>query len=218
MSAPLQKLLTFMSPAFPVGGFAWSAGLETAIAEGTVSDAATLGDWLEGLLHHGGLATDAILLCEAHRHHRDAVFLDELAELALALNVAGERQAEMLQMGDAFIAAAGAWRADIPAPLPAPCPYPIAVGAIAASHEIEIGDMALAFLTAQVQAQISVGVRLVPIGQIAGLAILAALEADIAVRAGAATGATLDDIGTLSYAADIAQMRHETLSTRIFRS
>lgn len=220
MSDPqkLQRLLAFMSPAFPVGGFAWSAGLESAIAERLVIDAETTRNWLEGLLHHGGLRTDAILLCEAHRNAADAPYLAELTELCMALTAASERQEELRQMGDAFIKAAAAWPVKMPAPLPAPCPYPIAVGAIVAAHGIDIYDTVLAFLTAQVQGQISVAVRLVPIGQIAGLEILVALEADIAALANFAKAATLDDIGTIAYAADIAQMRHETLTTRIFRS
>jgi urease accessory protein len=214
----LQRLLAFMSPAFPVGGFAWSAGLESAIAEGIVTDATTTRNWLEGLLQHGGLHTDAILLCEAHRNGADAAHLAELAELCLALTAASERQEELRQMGDAFVKAAGAWPLKPPAPLPAPCPYPVAVGAIAAAHGIAAHDAVLAFLAAQVQAQISVAVRLVPIGQIAGLEILAALEAAIAALTDFARTATLDDIGTIAYGADIAQMRHETLPTRIFRS
>src|SRR5690606_13401328 len=84
MSASLQRLLAIMSPAFPVGGFAWSAGLETAIAEGIVTDAGKTRVWLEGLLHHGGLMTDAILLCQAHRRTAAGLCVEELAELSLA--------------------------------------------------------------------------------------------------------------------------------------
>ena len=63
--AALQKLLTWLSPAFPVGAFAWSAGLESAIADRRVTDSAALQNWLEGVLAHGGLKTDAILLAHA---------------------------------------------------------------------------------------------------------------------------------------------------------
>ena len=64
-AAALQKLLTWLSPAFPVGAFAWSAGLETAIAERRVSDATSLEDWIGGTLKHGGMRTDAIVLAHA---------------------------------------------------------------------------------------------------------------------------------------------------------
>ena len=66
--------------------------------------------------------------------------------------------------------------------------------------------------------QVSVAVRLVPLGQTAGLQVMAGLEASIAALAETAADATLDDIGGIAYAADIAQMRHETIGIRVFRS
>ena len=53
--------------------------------------------------------------------------------------------------------------------------------------------------------------------QIAQKAVGTALS-DIAAMADLCQHATLDDIGAVAYAADIAQMAHETLTTRIFRS
>ena len=70
--AALQKLVTWLSPAFPVGSFAWSAGLETAIADRRVTDSERLQNWIEGALAHGGIRTDAILLAHAHRSANDA--------------------------------------------------------------------------------------------------------------------------------------------------
>lgn len=217
MSISLQRLLTWLSPAFPVGAFAWSAGLETAIASSTVQDKASVEDWLAGSLLHGGLKTDAILLAEAHRGFADARCLADMAELCLALTPARERQAETLRTGHAFILASAAW----PCPsvsLPEACPYPIAVGAVAGGHAISRRDTLAAFLTAAVHGQVSVAVRLVPIGQVAGLEIMAKLEADIARMADWCANASVDDIGSVAYGADIAQMQHETLVTRIFRS
>ena len=102
--------------------------------------------------------------------------------------------------------------------LPQPCPYPLAVGAIAAAQGIPLAETLLAFLTTAVHGQVSVAVRLVPLGQTAGLQVMAALEAEIAHLAAFALTATLADLGSIAYAADIAQMRHETLEPRIFRS
>ena len=218
MSADLQKLLTWMSPAFPVGAFAWSAGLEIAIAQGTVSDRATTQNWISGVLHHGTLKTDAILLAHAHKAHADKAKLAELAEFCLALTAAHERHAETTITGNAFVLASSAWPTEAPVPLPEPCPYPVAVGALAGAHNIERRDTLVAFLTTTVHSQVSVAVRLVPIGQNDGLAIMAALEPDIAQLADLCLHAALDDIGSVAYGADIAQMRHETQTTRIFRS
>jgi urease accessory protein len=216
--AELQRLLTWLSPAFPVGSFAWSQGLETAIADGRVRAATDLKDWLAGLLAYGGPKTDAILLAHAHRDHEHAARLAELADLCLALTAARERHAEATLTGDAFASAARAWPSDVFARLPQPCPYPVAVGAVAAAQGIGRDAVLLGYLTAAVHTQISVAVRLVPLGQTAGLQVMAALEPDIATLAAAAANATLDQIGSIAYAAEIAQMRHETLEPRIFRS
>lgn len=215
-TATLQRLLTFLSPAFPVGAFAWSAGLETAIAERTLTDATQLQNWLSGSLAYGSLRTDAILLSVAHRTAPED--LGPIADLALALTPSAERVQELLLTGDAFTNAARAWPSDVYGKLTSPSPYPIAVGAIAAAHGIALEPALIGFLTAAVQSQVSVAVRLVPIGQTAGLSVIAALEPAVANLAAYAATATLDDLGGIAYATDIAQMRHETLPTRIFRS
>lgn len=216
--AKLQRLLAWASPAYPVGGFAYSAGLETAIVEKRVATRAQVQEWIAGTLKSGTARNDAILLSHAHKGHGSAGKLRELADLCLALTAARERHQETTAMGDAFVAAAGAWPSPHYDTLPAPCPYPVAFGAIAAAHDVPLASTLTAFLTGFVQAQISVAVRLVPIGQSEGLAVLAALEPIIAGEAEAAKHAALEDIGGIAYASDIEQMRHETLPTRIFKS
>ncbi len=217
-TAALQRLLTWLSPAFPVGAFAWSQGLETGIGDGRITVGADLKDWIGGALAHGGLKTDAIIVAQAHTGAADAARLQELADLALALTAPSERHAETTLTGDAFAIAARAWPSDVFARLPQPCPYPVAVGAIAGAQGIGLAETLIGYLTAAVQAQVSVAVRLVPLGQTAGLQVMAGLEPAIAALAEAAAKASLDDIGGIAYAADIAQMRHETLGVRVFRS
>lgn len=216
--AALQRLLTWLSPAFPVGTFAWSQGLETAIAGGAVTDAASLKDWIGGSLAHGALRTDAILLAQAYRAENDAAALAELGGLGLALTAASEWYLEAALTGETFATAARAWPSDVFARLPQPCPYPVAVGAVAGAQQIGLEATLLGYLTAAVHAQVSVAVRLVPLGQTAGLQVMAGLEPAVAALAATAASASLDDIGGIAYAADIAQMRHETIGTRVFRS
>ncbi|WP_414649998.1 urease accessory protein UreF [Devosia sp.] len=275
--AALQKLVTWLSPAFPVGAFAWSAGLETAIADRRVTDSERLENWIVGALAHGGVRTDAILLAHAWRAVREiepvepssrseppptpapspqgggrpalasrrpdgtesgesvpfplagwgstatsrqdvTTTLSNLADLSLALTASRERWMETTITGDNYLLAAKHWPNYILALLPQPCPYPVAVGATAAAHGIDLIDTLIAWLTATVHGQISVAVRLVPLGQSDGLRVLAALEPRVAALAASAATATLADLGAIAYAADIAQMRHETLEPRIFRS
>jgi urease accessory protein len=146
------------------------------------------------------------------------VSLRELGELALALAPAAERRTEMVLTGAAFVAAARTWPSGVYARLPDSCPYPIAFGAVAAAHGAGLEEALLGFLTAAVQGQVSVAIRLVPLGQSDGLAVVAALERRVASVAETAASAALRDIGGIAHAAEIAQMRHETLEPRVFRS
>lgn len=214
----LQRLMTWLSPAFPVGAFAWSAGLETAIVTNRVRTPQAVADWVAGLLGDGGMRTDAIFCAEAHRCVTEGRALDDASDLCLALVPARKRHAELTITGQSFLAAASAWPVAGLDTLPGDLPYPLAVGAVAALHGLDRVETVTAFLTAAVQGQVSVAVRLVPIGQTDGLRIIAGLEPEIAAIAGAAAMAGLDEIGAIAYAQDIAQMQHETLPTRIFRS
>ena len=144
--------------------------------------------------------------------------LSDLSDLALAVTPSRERWLETTITGDNYALAARHWPSGVLALLPQPCPYPVAVGAIAAAHGIDLEDTLLAWLTATVHGQVSVAVRLVPLGQSDGLKVMSGLEPCVAALAKSASTATLADIGAIAYAADIAQMRHETLEPRIFRS
>jgi urease accessory protein len=105
----LLRLMNWLSPAFPVGGFAYSHGLERAVHDGLVSDRAELQAWLAALLEIGSGWNDAVLFAEAWRRARDGGDLVDLAELAEALAGSGERHAETMLQGAAFLAAAAGW-------------------------------------------------------------------------------------------------------------
>jgi len=205
-------LLAWLSPAFPIGAYAYSHGLEWAIEAGDISDEPTALAWLRDLLHHGTGRADAILVRHALQATADPVALDSLAELALALTPARERRAETQDQGAAFALAAAPW-GDIRA-----APYPIAFGALAGRHGIAAPLAVAAYLQAFTANLISAAVRLIPLGQTAGLRLLAALQPDTRAVATATESATLDDLGGCAFRSDIAAMRHETQYTRLFRS
>ncbi|MFJ1308969.1 urease accessory protein UreF [Agrobacterium sp. P15N1-A] len=216
--AALLRLMAWMSPAFPVGGFSYSGGLEKAVEDRRVGDAAALRDWLETLLRHGSLWNDAVFLAHAWRSAGDAAVLSETADLARALAGSAERYRETVLLGDAFVAAAGAWPHAVLDLLPKDVPYPVAVGAVAAGHAVPLRETIAAFLHAGASQIVSAGIRLGVAGQRDGVAILAASEAIIAEMAAWAMQSTLDDLGSATIIADTAAMRHETQGTRLFRS
>jgi len=220
----LARLMTWLSPAYPVGGFSYSHGLEWVVEAGSVRDAATLGDWIEDVLGLGAGRTDAIFLAEAWRAlaSGDTKLLQEVAELAAAFAPSAERHLETMAQGTAFLTATQAvWPAAALAPLVGDgvqVAYPVAVGASAAAHGLPLPATAQAFVQAFAASLVSAGVRLIPLGQTDGLRVIARLEPLIPMIVTRALAAGLDDVGGAAIAADVASMRHETQYTRLFRS
>jgi urease accessory protein len=215
--AHLLRLMTWLSPAFPVGAFSYSHGLETIIRDGTVADADALCVWIAGLIEHGGGWTDAVLFKAAWdaASARDADGLAEVVELAEALSPSLERRRETLGQGEAFLAAARAWG---PPVLNGAVAYSVAVGAVTASANIPLETALTAWLHGFAANLVSVAVRAVPLGQTDGVAVIAALEPIILAAAARAAASTLDDLGSSALLSDIAAMRHETLGVRLFIS
>ena len=178
--AALYRLLTWCSPAFPTGGFVYSHGLETAVAEGLATDAAALREWVAGALEFGAGRVDGAWLAAAHRaaSARDWERLQAVAEGASAQRASGELALESAAQGAAFLRAA---RAAWPHPWldrldEATAPHSVAAGLTAAAHGVRLRAALLGWLHAFAANLVSAGVRLIPIGQTDGLHVLAALE------------------------------------------
>ncbi len=214
----LLRLMAWLSPAFPVGGFAYSGGLEAAVQSGHVSSAETLKDWLLTLLRNGSLRNDAVLLAEAHRAAAEDERLQEVAELATALAGSAERHLEISRQGGAFLAAASAWPGSVPDVLDDGTVYSVAVGAVAASNGVGLAETVAAFLHAAVSQLVSAAIRLGVLGQSQGVALLSFLEEVIAEQAEKAVSSTLEDLGSATLVADQMSLRHETQHSRLFLS
>lgn len=216
--AGLLRLMAWMSPAFPVGAFSYSAGLEGAVHDGLLNNPQELVVWVKLSLERGALWNDAVFMAAASRCHEDSPALHELCELARALAGSAERYRETVQLGDAFVVAAKAWPDQVFERLPAQTAYPVAVGAVAAAHGVDPVTAIAAYLHAGVSQMVSAAIRLGIAGQTDGVAILANTEpllSDIAVKA---KGSTLDDLGSSTILADTMFLRHEVQHSRLFRS
>jgi len=224
-SMALYRLQAWLSPAYPVGAFSFSSGLEWAVEAGDVTDAASLRSWLAVVLSEGGAFCDAVFFVHAWRATKaaDDRALASVAELAAAFAPSKERHLETTAQGAAFVTATRAtWSCAaldrLVAAWDGPCAYPIAVAAAAAGHGIALAPALAAFLHAVAANLISAGVRLIPLGQTDGQRVLAALEPTIAAAAERALTAPLDEVGSAAFRADLASLRHETQYTRLFRS
>jgi urease accessory protein len=217
--------MAWLSPAYPIGAFSYSSGIEWAVEAGDIKDAATLRQWLSGMLGAGSGFCDAVLFVHAHRATtgNDDTALHAAAELGAARVTSKERLLETTAQGRAFLdATRAAWPCPALARLDAAwqgaIALPIAVGVTCAGHGIACEPALHAFLHALAANWISAGVRLIPLGQTDGQRVLAALEGEIAANAARALVTPLDEAGSCTVRADIASMRHETQYTRLFRS
>ena len=206
-------LAQWLSPAFPVGAFAYSHGLETAIHSGAIATACDLQDWLTYVLSQGSGRNDCILLRAAYSSGPQAA-LDDVNQTALAVSASSERIRETQLQGSAFSQTTSAiWGSD-----KTEFCYPVAVGHAAAQLRLDVDLTAAFYLHGFVSNLVSAAVRAVPLGQTEGQRVLAALipMCDQIVQDTQCT--TLDDLSSTAFLSDIAAMRHETLQPRIFRS
>jgi urease accessory protein len=224
-AATLYRLMTWLSPSFPVGAFSYSSGIEWAVEAGDIADAASLHDWLAAMLTDGSGFCDGVFLSWAYRavKQRDGAMLRDIAELAAAFVPSRERQLETTAQGRAFIdIARAAWNCEGLEQAIADCEgaivYPVAVGVVSAAHAIPLAPTMHGFLHALVSNWISAGSRLIPLGQTDSQRVLALLEPVVVATAGRALDASLEDLGSATFRADLASLRHETQYTRLFRS
>jgi urease accessory protein len=221
--AALYRLMAWLSPAFPVGAFSYSSGIEWAVEAGDIRDAASLKDWIEIIIAGGGGFCDAVFLVQAHGALKQDQALREICELAAAFVPSKERQLETTAQGRAFIdTARAAWPCAAIERLLAlwdgPIAYPVAVGIVSAGHGIALAPALSAYLQAVSANLVSAGVRLVPLGQTDGQRVLAGLEPVVADTAARALVTPREEIGGAAFRADLASMRHEGQYTRLFRS
>lgn len=200
-------LTQWLSPAFPVGSYAYSQGLEQAITDGHIHDPATLTDWITAILTHGSARIDAILLAHARTQ-------DDLADLAYAYATSAERWTEMREQGAAF----GQTVATITGLPQPPLPYALAVGHASRALNLPTATILAHFLQALTAQLVSAAVRFVPLGAADGQKVLANLTPLITQLAAACASEPLSALTSATIGADLAQMHHEVLPVRIFRS
>lgn len=207
----LLTLTQWLSPAYPVGSFAFSHGLETAVRQGWVRDAATLEDWLRDVLEQGSGKSDALWIWLAWRGETPDAELDALAR---AWQPARERLREADRQGAAFAqVTAAVWKIDLP-----PMLLPVALGAAARQMGMAAEPVAALYLHAFAGALVSAAQRLMPLGQTAAQGVLARLTPVCGRIAAEAEGRTLEDLASNAFLSDVAAMRHETLEPRLFQS
>lgn len=206
MNTDLLRLVQWLSPAFPTGGYAYSHGLEWAVAQGEMTDAASARRWIGDVLHFGSGRADAILLANTLKGA-------DLIATARALYPSAERRTEAEAQGAAFAATVTALGVPVD-----PQPLVLAVGQAARALALDAQTVVALYLHAFAANLCSAATRFVPLGQTEGQAILSAMHPLIQQIAATAQHQSPDDIANAAFRADLASMQHETLDVRIFRT
>jgi len=208
-----SKLITVMqwlSPAFPIGGFAYSHGLEWAINKGYVSNREELQKWISDLLEYGSLKNDAILIKLVLQGSDPK----EINELAMALCPASERLSETQLQGGAFCKIMReVWSLEID-----DLTLPIALALAAKNESIDQNLVVPAYLHSFCSNLISVAMRLIPIGQTDGQKTLRELSPLISDSVRAVAKSNKDDLGSACFLSDVSAMQHEYLQPRVFKT
>lgn len=203
-------LAQWLSPAFPIGGFAYSQGLEEPMATGHVRTAADVEGWVRDCLCFGAPKMDAIFVAQA----RAGADTEMLSDLILAYASCAERELELMEQGRAFAALMAA----ITGKTVSIRPYPVAVGLATRALSLPDTEVIALFLHGVAAQMIAAATRFLPLGQSEAQVMLARLAPLLTSLATQAAGAQLEDIASFTPGADMAAMRHETLEVRIFRT
>ncbi len=220
-----SRLINWLSPAFPIGAFAYSHGLETAVEKRLVSDVNDLQSWLTDLCQKGSLNNDLVLLSMVWRTvaENDRGRLREISELASALTPSAERSLEAHALGEAFITAVRTgWPCrhfdDWLKTVELPVAYPVAVGLATSVHRMDKSFVLSVYATSVISNLLSSAIRLGIIGQSDGLKVQAHLEKVIDIQTHNLIDAGPDQLGGACLVSDLCSLQHETQEIRLFRT
>jgi len=226
------RLMTWLSPSFPVGAYSYSHGIEYAIESGNVCDGESLQTWISGILDFGTGRTDAILFRAAWKavYQSDDELLAWAIETAATFRPTREMALESSAQGTAFLEALiTSWPdaglvtyRDCLVRLGRAAEYPVTVGVATALSKIDLLCGLGGYLHALISNLVSAGIRSIPLGQTAGQSIISALEGNVLAMARTISRDDFDrlreDFGSAAAMVDWTSMKHETQYTRIFRS
>ncbi|WP_152460011.1 urease accessory protein UreF [Ruegeria sp. THAF33] len=213
INADILTLTQWLSPAYPVGGFAYSHGLEAAIEQGRVAGADQTGDWVATVLQHGSGWNDALFLVAAY-DAADRAALTRIDTTARAMCAGSERLMETDLLGRAFGFVTGdIWGLDLQR-----LTYSVAVGRAARMQNLPRLLVTQMFLQAFMSNLVACATRLVPLGQTDAQRLIRDLTPLCADIAETAQQTGLSELSSTTFMTDIATMQHETQYSRIFRT
>lgn len=209
----ILTLAQWFSPSYPLGSFSYSHGLEWAVEARDVRDSTTLEDWIRTVLTSGAGRSDAIFLAASFQA-KDVRRVQELDVLCRAFSASVERFRETDKQGAAFCdTTSHVWGADLPR-----LAFPVAVGRAAKLCDLPQEMTGSYYLHAFASNLVAAGQRLMRLGQ-SEAQVLVHGFAPLCVQIAEETrDGDLDHLSNSAYLTDIASMKHETQSSRMFQT
>ena len=218
----LLRLLQLASPGLPIGMYSYSQGLERAVDDAWINNAADTGEWLNGLMASCMLRIDLPILARLYDAwecvNDDGV--DYWSRTLIACRETAELRAEDRQTGQALARLLDAMEIEgMQAWVRKPEATLATVFAFAAVNwNIPKREAAIGYLWSWLENQVLWAVKLVPLGQVAGQRLLADLAGKIPVLVDEALSLADHDIGGSAFGLALASSRHEMQYSRLFRS
>jgi urease accessory protein len=215
----LLGLLQLVSPALPIGAFAWSQGLESAFELGWVSDEATLGEWLEGVLEDGLTRCDLPVLARMYSAWQagDDRALADWNDWLQANRETAELAAEDFRLGEAMVRLLRSLD-QLPASLPSQPTYAVMFALASWQRGIPVRDSVLGFAWAWLENQLAVACKALPLGQTAAQRLIERLRPQLVAAVDTALALSDDELGPALPGLALASAHHETQYSRLFRS
>lgn len=224
-SAALARLLQLASPMLPVGAYSYSQGLEWAIEEGTVHDAASAEQWIADVLEHSLCRFELPVLwrmCDAWRVE-DRARIKRWNEVFCAGRETSESHAETLQMGYSLCRLLKSLNEENSSRVEhiqtiSPLSFPSAYACAVAIWNIPVLAAVQAYAWSWLENQASAAMKIIPLGQSDGQYILFSLGGRLNSLVESACALRDDEISNFAPGLALAGCRHETQYSRLFRS
>ena len=216
----LLRLLQLSSPSLPIGAYAYSQGVESAVQCKIICDETSALDWLSHVLMHGLACNDLALISQAYQSWQacDLKSITALSQLSLAIRETSELKEEDRHLAKALLRLAEPLGLEYPAELKAQASYPIVYAYFVQHWAIPLQDALLSFAWSWLENQIAAMIKLVPLGQTQGQTLLLAMDKSLSVAVEKSSKVPVNRIGGSLPNLAILSSQHENQYSRLFRS
>ena len=220
MNLELLRLLQLVSPTLPVGAFAYSQGMESAVEHKLVADEISTKEWVQGILKNNLTHLDLPVLRFQMQffHSADIDNLQKANDLIIAFRETNEFRMESVQMAKALCRLLADLNVDLTLMPKGDLDWVTVFAFAAGSHNININEALLGYAWSWCENQIAAAIKLVPLGQTQGQRLLHQLSDVIEQQVVRSQDIEFDAIGAIAPNLAILSSQHESQYSRLFRS